>query len=163
MERFRRFRSGERQERACRKEKMTERAQEIPARRRSAQRWRRRSFRRSAPVRKERHPCAFPPEERGARGLSWGVLPRNRRFRHVSSAYCDGEERGRLLPQKGYGLADILSFSVMGRSTRQGLPAATIPEGMSRVTTLPAPIRQKAASPAGRRQTSVAPLRCFFL
>ena len=32
------------------------------------------------------------------------------------------------------------SASVTGRTTRQGLPTATTPAGMSRVTTLPAPI-----------------------
>ena len=34
----------------------------------------------------------------------------------------------------------MLSFSVMGRSTLQGLPAATTPAGISFVTTLPAPM-----------------------
>ena len=34
----------------------------------------------------------------------------------------------------------ILSFSVIVRNTRHGLPAAITPEGMSCVTTLPAPI-----------------------
>ena len=34
------------------------------------------------------------------------------------------------------------SASVMGRRTRQGLPTATLLAGMSRVTTLPAPMTQ---------------------
>ena len=34
----------------------------------------------------------------------------------------------------------MLSFSVIGRSTLQGLPTATTPEGISFVTTLPAPM-----------------------
>ena len=40
----------------------------------------------------------------------------------------------------GASLYLYLSSSVISRRTRQGLPTATTPEGISRVTTLPAPI-----------------------
>lgn len=42
----------------------------------------------------------------------------------------------------------ILSFSVMGRITRQGTPAAITPAGISWVTTLPAPITDPVRFPA---------------
>ena len=47
-------------------------------------------------------------------------------------------------PQNRISSGAILSRSVMGRSTRHGTPAAMTPAGMSRVTTLPAPMTDPA-------------------
>src|SRR3954453_7203457 len=42
--------------------------------------------------------------------------------------------------RKGERLLDLPAYSVISRTTRQGLPAANTPSGMSLVTTLPAPM-----------------------
>lgn len=49
---------------------------------------------------------------------------------------------GRLCVQNSSGRFAIRSDSVILRITRQGTPAAKLSDGMSRVTTLPAPMTQ---------------------
>ena len=53
------------------------------------------------------------------------------------------------------------SASVMGRSTLQGLPAATTPAGISRVTTLPAPMTLPSPMDTPPQTVTFAPSQTF--
>ena len=65
------------------------------------------------------------------------------------------------LPPPGQSISEaaIRSASVRGRSTRQGFPAAMTRGGMSRETTLPAPITAPSPIVTPRRMTALPPIQ----
>ena len=68
-----------------------------------------------------------------------------------------GGGSGTVLSARMSGLYFMLSASVMGRMTRQGTPAAKLFAGMSRVTTLPAPITQPSPTVTPGQTVTPAP------